>query len=92
MKRRAHIYIQGLVQGVFFRAHVRSHAVSHGIKGWVRNLRDGRVEALLEGEEEGLEKVIEACKRGPRGARVTGIDVRFEEYKGEFDRFEIRYF
>lgn len=91
MKRRAHLYISGLVQGVFFRSHVRSHASRYGLTGWVRNLRDGRVEVVVEGEEEDIEKVIHACRIGPRGARVDGVDVRFEDYKGEFDQFEIRY-
>jgi acylphosphatase len=92
MKRRAHLYISGLVQGVFFRANTRSYAIRNNVKGWVKNLSDGRVEAVLEGEEEDVKRVISLCKKGPPGAKVTKVDVKWEEYKGEFLDFTIRYF
>jgi len=91
MKVRAHVFITGGVQGVFFRSETRNEAKKCGVKGWVRNLPDGRVEAIFEGEEENVKELIEFCKRGPQGARVTGVDVIWENYTGEFRDFEIRY-
>lgn len=80
-----------MVQGVFFRSETRYHARRRGVKGWVRNLPDGRVEAVFEGEREDVEYMVEFCKRGPPGARVASVDVRWEGYKGEFQDFRIRY-
>jgi len=91
MKVRAHVFVSDRVQGVFFRSETRFEANRRNVMGWVRNLPDGRVEAVFEGEKEDVEKLIEFCQRGPPGARVTKVDVRWEEYKGEFRGFEIRY-
>jgi len=91
MKVRAHVFVSGRVQGVFFRSETRYHARSRGVTGWVRNLPDGRVEAVFEGEKEDVEQLIEFCKRGPPGARVAGVEVKWEKYKGEFQDFRIRY-
>jgi len=91
VKKRAHIYVSGIVQGVFFRSNVRSWARGCGLCGWVRNLSDGRVEAILEGEEERIEEVISFCRIGPPGAKVDKVDVKWEDYRGEFSGFEIRY-
>lgn len=91
MKRKAHIYVSGIVQGVFFRSNVRSWAQKCGVEGWVRNLHDGRVEAVFEGEEERVKEAISFCRIGPPGARVDKVDVEWEDYKGEFGSFEIRY-
>jgi len=91
MKVRAHVVIAGRVQGVFFRSETKHEAQKLGVKGWVRNLPDGRVEAVLEGEEENVKKLIGFCRRGPPGARVTDVDVIWENYVGEFRNFEIRY-
>ena len=88
---RAHLIIEGLVQGVYFRANTKRVAEEHGVRGWVRNRPDGTVEAVLEGEKEDVEKVIAWCHRGPWGARVDRVDVEWEEYKGEFRDFSIRY-
>ena len=90
-KGRLHIYVSGYVQGVFYRANAKRVAESLLLTGWVRNLRDGRVEIVVEGEEENLAKFVEWCKRGPVGAEVESVDVMREEYKGEFKGFEIRY-
>jgi acylphosphatase len=87
---RAHVYVSGIVQGVFFRYETRRIAQELGVKGWVRNLPDGRVEAVFEGEEKTVNEMMEFCRKGPPGARVTGIKVEWEEYKGEFDSFTIR--
>jgi acylphosphatase len=79
------------VQGVFFRSETQDEALRHNLTGWVRNLPDGRVEAVFEGEKENVEKLIEFCGRGPPGARVTNVEVTYEDYKGEFKGFAIRY-
>lgn len=79
------------MQGVFYRSTAKRVAESLSLTGWVKNLRDGRVEIIAEGEEENLLKFIEWCKRGPVGAEVESVDVRREDYKGEFRGFEIRY-
>jgi acylphosphatase len=91
MKVKAHIFISGMVQGVFFRSETRHEAKKRGVKGWVRNISDGGVEAVFEGEQENVKELVEFCRRGPPGARVTGIDVMWENYTGEFRDFEIRY-
>jgi acylphosphatase len=91
MKVRAHVFVSGRVQGVFFRSETRYEARLRGVKGWVRNLPDGRVEAVFEGEEGAVKELIEFCRRGPPGAKVTKIDVKWEDYTGEFKDFEIRY-
>jgi acylphosphatase len=88
---RAHIFVSGLVQGVFFRSHTQSRARILKITGWVKNLPDGRVEAVFEGEKEKVEKLIEWAKRGPIFARINGIDIKWQDYKGEFNNFEIKY-
>lgn len=91
MKVRAHVFVSGHVQGVFFRSETRHEARLRGVTGWVRNLPDGRVEAVFEGEEELVKELIEFCRRGPPGARVVRVDVKWENYTGEFRSFEIRY-
>ncbi|MBS7616561.1 acylphosphatase [Candidatus Bathyarchaeota archaeon] len=91
MNVRAHVFVNGRVQGVFFRYETRREARKHGVKGWVRNLSDGRVEAVFEGEEETVKKLIDFCKSGPPGAKVVKVDVKWEDYAGEFKDFEIRY-
>jgi len=91
MKIRAHIIVSGRVQGIFFRSETRHKAKKHGVKGWVRNLRDGGVEAVFEGTEKAVKDLIEFCKRGPSVARVTHVDVKLESYTGEFKDFQIRY-
>jgi len=88
--RRAHVRIYGRVQGVWFRAHTKDMADKLGIKGWVRNVPDGSVEAGFEGDDESVEKIIEWCHRGPPLARVERVEVEYEEPRGE-EKFEIRY-
>lgn len=88
---RAHLFIEGRVQGVFYRAFTREVASSLGLSGWVMNLRDGRVEALFEGEKSKIEKAIRECYKGPPGARVTNIQVHWEDYKGDQKDFFVRY-
>ncbi|MDI6592006.1 MAG: acylphosphatase [Patescibacteria group bacterium] len=90
-KARVHIYVSGRVQGVFFRQNTQEKAKILGITGWVRNLADGRVEAVFEGEKEKVQDLIEWAKRGPIGAKVTELKIEWQEYQGEFKDFEIRY-
>ncbi len=90
-KFRVHIFVSGFVQGVFFRSETRAKARELGLFGWVRNLEDGRVEIVAEGEKEKLEKLVEWAKKGPDLARVNGLDVEWSESKSEFKNFEIRY-
>jgi acylphosphatase len=91
MKVKAHLYISGRVQGVYYRAFTQEVADSLGLKGWVRNLPDGRVEAVFEGERELIEKAILKCKQGPPYANVTNIDVTWENQPEGFSDFRIRY-
>ena len=86
---RAHVWISGRVQGVFFRAHTKEVAEKLGLTGWVRNLPDGRVEAVFEGEEDAVKEAIEWCKRGPPLAKVERVEVRYEDPTGEFRDFRI---
>ncbi len=88
---RAHVVIRGLVQGVFFRATTRDRAIEQGVKGWVRNLPDGSVEALFEGRREDVEAIVRWCHKGPLGARVEKVEVEWQDYRGEFNGFEVRY-
>lgn len=87
---RAHIFISGIVQGVFFRASTADKARELNLTGWVKNLPDGRVEAVIEGPKNKIEKVIEWMREGPKFAKVDKVEVTWEEYKGEFENFEIR--
>jgi acylphosphatase len=88
---RAHVTVQGLVQGVWFRQSTKDEAVRLGVFGWVRNLPDGNVEAVFEGEKKKVEEIVGWCHRGPSGAHVTKVDISWERYRGEFGHFDIRY-
>jgi acylphosphatase len=90
-KARAHVYVSGGVQGVFFRAETAEFVNRLGVCGWVRNLSDGRVEAVFEGDREDIEKAVDFCRKGPPGAHVLSLDVEWEDWKGEFPDFKIRY-
>ncbi|MGZ4257799.1 MAG: acylphosphatase [Gaiellaceae bacterium] len=80
---RVHVLVRGRVQGVFFRAEARGRAESLGVAGWVRNLPDGSVEAVFEGEAARVESMVDWCRRGPAGAEVEAVDVEHEEPAGE---------
>ena len=77
---RSHVFVEGRVQGVFFRAETREAAKSFGVTGWVRNLYDGRVEAVFEGGEEEVERAVDWCHKGPPHATVTHVEVSREPY------------
>ena len=89
-KVRAHLLISGRVQGVAFRYYTQDIAQSLGIKGWVKNCWDGKVEIVVEGEEEKVKKLIGWCYQGPGSAMVEKVDVEWEEYREEFITFGIR--
>ena len=89
-KTSAHVSIDGRVQGVFFRSETRNEARRRNLTGWVRNTRDGRVEAVFEGDAEQVEKMIRWCRTGPPAARVENVDADSREYRGEFEDFSVR--
>ncbi|MCX5807890.1 MAG: acylphosphatase [Proteobacteria bacterium] len=89
--KRLHIFVSGMVQGVFFRQSTAMKAREFGLKGWVRNQRDGRVELVCEGNEDSLHTMIAWCEKGPKGAFVDSVDTRWEEFNGEFNNFKIVY-
>jgi acylphosphatase len=90
MKIRTHVFVNGKVQGVFFRVETRNEAMKRNVTGWVRNTSKGRVEAIFEGEEADVKQLIDFCRRGPPGARVTKTDVQYEKYTGDFEVFKIQ--
>jgi acylphosphatase len=90
LKATAHVFVEGEVQGVGYRANAWSVAKRLGVAGWVRNLADGRVEAIIEGEKEDVEKMIGWCNRGPPGAYVKRVKAEWVPYMAEFKTFEIR--
>ncbi len=87
-KIRAHVFVSGLVQGVFFRQSTQLKAQGLGVFGWIRNLSDGRVEAVFEGDKVAVETLVDYCRHGPSHARVDNIEVINENFKGEFSDFE----
>ena len=89
MKARAHIVVVGRVQGVFYRDHTHRWARSLGVTGWVRNLDDGNVEVVAEGEREHIESFISHLEEGPPMSMVEKLDVDWQDYKGEFHDFRI---
>lgn len=89
-KVQKHIYLSGRVQGVGFRAYTRQQASVFNVKGWVKNLADGRVEAKLQGKNKKVEKMIEKLKKGPSFARVDEIEIETENLT-DFNDFEIRF-
>lgn len=86
----AHVWISGTVQGVGYRYSTAIQAKQIGVKGWVRNLPDGRVEALFEGDRAPVEKMIHWCNRGPSAAVVKNVEVTWEEASG-IEGFTTRY-
>lgn len=91
MEKRLHVVVSGIVQGVLFRATTRQWATALGLKGFVRNLPDGKVEVVAEGNEETLEKLLAKLNEGPPAAEVENIEVSWEKPKNEFSSFEIRF-
>ena len=91
MSERIHMIVSGRVQGVYFRAHTREKALTLGLTGWVRNLPDGKVEVVAEGDKSGLEELAAWCRQGPPAACVVSVDLSREEPEGGLEPFSIRY-
>ncbi len=87
--QRKRVFISGRVQGVYFRVYTRDAALGFGLRGWVRNLPDGRVEAVIEGEERQVEEMLKWCWHGSPSSRVDKVEVVAELYQGEFEDFSI---
>lgn len=87
--KRAHVLVSGKVQGVFYRDAARQEAERHSVTGWIRNLPDGRVEAVFEGEDDPVDAMLAWCHDGSPRAQVTGVEVALDDAKGEFDRFQV---
>ena len=88
-RTRAHVFVTGRVQGVYYRATTRDAARERGVDGWVRNLDDGRVEAVFEGPRDRVEEMVERCHEGSPAANVEDVEVEYGEPEGE-EGFEIR--
>ena len=90
-KQCVHILIRGKVQGVFFRQALKVLAIKNNVCGWVRNLKDNHVEALLEGDSNAVNLIVEWAHHGPANARVDEIKFNNKEFKNEFTSFEVLY-
>jgi acylphosphatase len=88
---RVQAIISGRVQGVFYRARTRDQALARGLTGWVRNLPDGRVAAVFEGDREKIESMLAWCRIGPSYAAVDEVLTDWQPYQGEFQDFSITY-
>jgi acylphosphatase len=87
---RAHIRVSGQVQGVFFRDSTRRKAEELGLSGWVKNLPDGKVEAVFEGPSDSVRKMVRWCEEGPQQASVENLDADFEGSGEDLQGFEVR--
>lgn len=87
---RLHAFVKGRVQGVGFRYHTLQTAQDHDLTGWVRNLRDSRVEVVAEGTHDALNRLLRALRTGPMSANVNDVDYEFKDAQGDFDQFRVR--
>ena len=88
MKKSMRLYIDGTVQGVFFRNFIKENAEKEDVRGFVRNLEDGRVEVFLEGDNDKVDKVIEICKKGPRHSQIKHVEEKEEKFQ-DFKNFKV---
>jgi len=88
MKKSVRLYVEGTVQGVFFRMFVKENAEKHNVKGFVRNLEDGRVEVFLEGNPEDVNKMIELCKKGQKHSIIRNVEIKEEKFQ-DFKTFKV---
>ena len=88
-KARVHIFVSGRVQGVFFRLAAKKKADKLGLTGWVKNLADGKVEAVFEGDKDKIEEMLQWAKRGPFLAKVENLEIIRDDYTGGFTNFKI---
>ena len=91
IQKRIHIFVTGRVQGVFFRQSTKVMAIKNNVKGWVRNLDDGRVEIVGEGVIQDIENLTQWCQTGPANSRVDEFELSEENVTDEFENFEVRY-
>jgi len=89
--QRIRIIVTGKVQGVFFRQALKVMAKKNNVFGWVKNLKNGRVEAVLEGDEEKINRLVEWSHGGPANARVEDVEIHNEKFSGEFKKFDVLY-
>lgn len=90
-KARVKVIVKGMVQGVNFRYYSQRQAAKFNIAGWVKNLPDGSVAAVFEGDEQDVEAMVQWCRRGPPSAHVTELIAQPEEYRGEFSSFSVKF-
>jgi len=88
MKKSVRLYITGTVQGVFFRAFIKENAERYNVKGFTRNLEDGRVEVFLEGDSDKVNKIIELCEKGPKHAQIKNVQIKPERFQ-DFKAFKV---
>lgn len=91
MKKSLRLYIEGSVQGIMFRSFIKENAERYGVKGFVRNLEDGRVEVFIEGNVDEVNKMIEVCKKGPKHAQIRKVTEKPERFQ-EFKTFKVLHF
>lgn len=91
MKKNVHVIISGRVQGVWFRTSTKQKAEQLGITGWVRNTKDGRVEAIFEGEEETVNQMLQWCHQGPPLSKVNNVEIKNQNPTNGFEEFSVRY-
>ncbi|MBS3085149.1 acylphosphatase [Candidatus Pacearchaeota archaeon] len=88
MKKSIRLYITGTIQGVFFRAFIKENAEKYNVKGFVRNLEDGRIEVFLEGDADNVNKMIELCKKGPKHSKIEKVEEKEERFQ-DFKTFKV---
>jgi len=91
MKKSVRLYIQGAVQGVFFRQFIKDSAERQNVKGFVRNLEDGRVEVFIEGNQDDVDKMIELCKTGPKHSQIKHVEIKEEKFQ-DLKEFKVLHF
>ena len=91
VQKQIHIFVTGRVQGVFFRQSTKVMAIKNNAKGWIRNLDDGRVEIVAQGETQDIDNLAHWCKTGPANSRVDEFELSEENISDEFETFEVRY-
>jgi acylphosphatase len=89
--QRVRLFVTGRVQGVFFRQSLKAKSIQNDVFGWVKNLQDGRVECLLEGNEENIRILVEWANSGPANAIVENVEVHNEKFDNEFTKFDVLY-
>ena len=89
--QRVRLFVTGRVQGVFFRQSLKAKSIQNDVFGWVKNLQDGRVECLLEGNEENISILVEWANSGPANAIVENVEVHNEKFDNEFTKFDVLY-